>query len=436
LADLKPEDQGKPVIFILNPPYGERLQAEQGLARLYQEMGQVFRQFDKAEINIISANPDLLHRLRLDRFDKKPVKNGPLDCLFVRFRVSTPKKATSPEPVVERVDHQLDLSEDARALKNRLSKNDKHLSKWAKRQGVDCYRLYDADLPEFAFALDRYRNALNPDQCWYHLQEYQAPKNVEETKAAARIETAKSVIVELFGIPESDLFCKTRRRQRGSEQYEKLDHQAELFQVQEGDARLLINLSDYLDSGLFLDHRTTRQMVQQVIKGKSLLNLFCYTGSVSVQAALAGASSVTSADMSATYINWCRENFEINDLHDEKRYQFIQADCLDLLKVPGKYLETHKYDVIFLDPPSFSNSKRMQQTLDIQRDHQEMIVQSMKLLSEGGQLFFSTNKKGFKLDKSLLERFAVTDITPKTIPEDFKRRPKIHQCWIIQARSA
>lgn len=432
LSELKPGDNPKPVIFILNPPYGERLQAEQGLARLYQEMGQVFRQFDKAEINIISANPDLLHRLRLDRFDKKSVKNGPLDCLFVRFRVATAKKA-APEPQnVERTPVKIDLSEDARALKNRLGKNDKHLSKWAKRQGVECYRLYDADLPEFAFALDRYRNALNPDQCWYHLQEYQAPKNIEEAKAAARIETAKSAIVDLFGIPESDLYCKTRRRQRGSEQYEKFDHQAELFQVREGDARLLINLSDYLDSGLFLDHRATRQIVQQEIKGRSLLNLFCYTGSVSVQAALAGANSVTSVDMSATYINWCKENFEINDLVDEKRYQFLQADCLDLLNVPGKYLDTRKFDVIFLDPPSFSNSKRMQQTLDIQRDHEKMILQAMKMLSDDGQLYFSTNKKGFKLEKSLQDRFSVTDITAKTIPEDFKRRPKIHQCWILE----
>lgn len=433
LADLKPDESDKPVIFILNPPYGERLQAEQGLARLYQEMGQVFRQFDKAEINIISANPDLLHRLRLDRFDKKPVKNGPLDCLFVRFRVSAPEKAVKPTPAVGRVDHQPDLSEDALALKNRLSKNDKHLSKWAKRQGVDCYRLYDADLPEFAFALDRYRSVLNPDQCWYHLQEYQAPRNIDEAKASARIQTARNVIIELFGIPESDLYCKTRKRQRGSEQYEKLGHQAELFQVREHQARLLINLSDYLDSGLFLDHRPTRQMVHQDIRGKSLLNLFCYTGSVSVQAALGGASSVISVDMSATYINWCRENFEINDLDDEQRYRFIQVDCLDLLNVPGKYLETRKFDVIFLDPPSFSNSKRMQQTLDIQRDHEKMIIQSMKMLSDDGQLFFSTNKKGFKLDKSLHERFSVTDITAKTIPEDFKRRPKIHQCWILRA---
>ena len=437
LAQLAPELVQKPAIIIINPPYGERLQAEQGLAPLYSQMGKVFREFITAHpgssVHIISANPDLLHRLRLNRTAKKAVNNGPIQCLFASFdggddviTRSAGQPGMQSIPVFETKDPEAD------ALKNRLIKNNKHLARWAKRNDISCYRVYDADLPEFAFALDRYANALNPDQAWYLLQEYQAPKTVDADKAEHRIELAQQVVKKLFDLKDDQLFSKLRQRQRGKFQYEKLDRQGEMFQVREGAAQLLVNLSDYLDTGLFLDHRITRQMVYTQARDKKLLNLFCYTASVSVHAALGGASLVTSADMSATYINWAKENFELNDLVNDAKYQFIQADCVELLNRPEEYDLSDKYDLIFLDPPSFSNSKKMHESLDIQRDHAELIIKSMNLLYKKGKLIFSINKKGFKLSDSLQRQFKVTDITYQTIPEDFKRRPKIHQCWEIE----
>ena len=434
LNALSRDQVSRTPIIVCNPPYGERLQAEEGLATLYAQMGKVFRQMQPKSVHILSANPDLLHRLRMQRTQKKSLKNGPLDCLFASFeaeKIQTERQAVE-KPVVSAVLESND--QDAQALINRLKKNDKHLSRWARKNEVSCYRLYDADLPEFAFALDKYTSALNPEVFWLHLQEYQAPKTIDEDKAHQRIVLAQKVIKQLFDVDDQHLFSKLRQRQRGKQQYEKMDKQGELFQVREGDARLLVNLSDYLDTGLFLDHRITRQLIHDQVKNKKVLNLFCYTGSVSVQAALGGAAEVTSVDMSATYINWARENFELNDLIDSTRYHFLQEDCIELLFRPKRHGIEHKFDLVFLDPPSFSNSKKMQETLDIQRDHARMIEQAMKLLEKGGKLIFSTNKKGFKLDTALNDTFSVVEFTAKTIAEDFKRRPRIHQCWEISAR--
>ncbi len=420
-------------IVIGNPPYGERLQAEDGLACLYAQLGRALRAFPGARLWLISANPDLLHRLSLPRQSKKAVRNGPIACVFARFTVDA-AEAETPAPVTAGKPVPAASGEEAAALRNRLIKNRKHLERWARRQGVTCYRLYDADLPEFAFALDRYQSALDPDLVWYHLQEYQAPKTVSEDKAVARLELARRVVCELFAIDESRLFVKQRRRQKGREQYQKQDRQGELFLVCEGPARLLVNLSDYLDTGLFLDHRITRAMIREQAKDKSLLNLFCYTASVSVQAALGGARRIVSADLSATYLNWARENFAANDLEDEDRYRFIRADCLKLLEQPRRHGLDERFDLIFLDPPSFSNSKRMEGVLDIQRDHERLIRQALSLLAPDGVLYFSTNRKGFRLAEGLEQVCALRGITRATIPEDFKRRPKIHLCWEIRRR--
>ena len=436
INQLTPDQVQKPPIILFNPPYGERLQAEQGLAPLYTLMGKVFKSFSGASVNIISANPDLLHRMRMNRISKKAVSNGPISCVFATFEAGEqPEQSDNEKPVVITAPA-FQLSEndpEANALSNRLLKNQKHLSRWARRNDISCYRIYDADLPEFAFALDCYTNALNTDETWFHLQEYQAPKTIDPEKAQHRIQLAQVVVKKVFGVDDSALFCKLRQRQRGKHQYEKQDKQGELFQVAEGPARLLINLTDYLDSGLFLDHRLMRHMIYQQARDKKILNLFCYTASVSVQAALGGAREVVSADMSGTYINWAKENFELNDLKEGDQYQFLQADCIDLLRKPAGYDLEQDFDLIFLDPPSFSNSKKMRDTLDIQRDHEELIELSMRLLKPDGKLIFSTNKKGFKLGESITSKYQVVDVTRQTIPEDFKRRPKIHQCWEIHS---
>jgi 23S rRNA (guanine2445-N2)-methyltransferase / 23S rRNA (guanine2069-N7)-methyltransferase len=437
ISDLQIEEDHRPAVIICNPPYGERLQSEQGLASLYSDMGNSLRQFAPANVHIISANPDLLHRLRLKRVSKKAVKNGPIDCVLAGFEIeletATGKPAEDIRPSKTGPGKIRDAErESVLPLINRLHKNARHLRRWAKRNGISCYRIYDADLPEFSFALDVYQSEISPSLYWYHMQEYQAPKTIDEDKAESRIELARQAVKQVFEIDDSLLYCKTRRRQRGRQQYQKQDNQGELFQIKEGQASLLVNLSDYLDSGLFLDNRIIRQRVFESAREKSVLNLFCYTGSVGVQAALGGASLVINIDMSATYLNWARENHLTNGLEDETRYQFLRADVLELLEKPKTYGIDRCFDLIFLDPPSFSNSSKMQQTLDLVRDHERLIEQSMRLLESDGLLLFSTNKKGFKLSDSLPSRYTIKDITRDTIPEDFKRRPGIHRCWEIR----
>ncbi len=414
IVDLELPPASGQTLVICNPPYGKRMQSEQGLGQLYSDLGAALQRLSPARLAIISANPDLLHRLKLKRLSRKDVRNGPLDCLFAIFE--TAQESSDRNETVTSVD----LNDEAAIpLRNRLTKNTKHLQRWAKRSGVSCYRLYDADLPEFAFALDRYQSEI-------------APASIDPDLAAHRIKLAADVIRGLFGLSEQQLFCKTRSRQRGASQYQKQDTRGEYFQVREGAASLLINLSDYLDSGLFLDHRITRDRVYRAASGKTLLNLFCYTGAVGVHAALGGASCVLNVDLSATYLDWARENHRLNGLEDESRYQFLRADIVELLKNPARFALKSAYDLIFFDPPSFSNSSKMQQTLDIQRDHGRLITQAMQLLAQDGLLLFSTNRRGFKLDAELVKDFDIKDISQATIPEDFKRSPKIHRCWEVR----
>lgn len=451
IASCNLPPQLEPTIVICNPPYGQRLQSEQGLPSLYAELGAAVSQLAPATLCIISANPDLLHRLKLKRTTRKSIKNGPLECVLAEFETGRaaaaivapqdqPQSVDGPGEPLKEQPKSIDTARgQARSiddpiaipLLNRLRKNAKHMQRWARKNDINCYRIYDADLPEFSFALDYYQSEITPDHFWLHMQEYQAPKSIDADTAGYRISIAEDAVKQAFEIGEEQIFCKTRSRQRGDKQYQKQDNRNEYFQVKEGAASLLINLSDYLDSGLFLDHRIIRQRVFQWSKNKSVLNLFCYTGSVGVQAGLGGASQVTNVDMSASYLKWAEENHAINQLKGS-RYQFIRADIVELLRAPSRHSIDRKFDMIFLDPPSFSNSSKMQQTLDVVRDHAQLIEQSMALLAVDGVLIFSTNKRSFKLSSSVSDQFEVEDISRATIPEDFKRRPGIHYCFEIR----
>ena len=416
-------------LVICNPPYGQRLQAESGLAELYADLGALVVRVAPARLAIISANPDLLHRLKLTRITRKLVRNGPLECLFAEFATGQTGAAAEPaaEAAIAKVDDEIGVP-----LRNRLLKNARHLARWARRSGVSCYRVYDADLPEFAFALDRYQSEISADVEWFHLQEYQAPASIDAATAEYRLGVAQAVIKSVFALPDDRLYCKTRSRQRGRQQYHRQGDQGEFFQVRESAASLLINLSDYLDSGLFLDHRLVRDRVFRQARGKRVLNLFCYTATVGVLAALGGATSVVNVDLSNRYLEWARENHRLNGLDDEQHYRFLRADILELLANPSAQALQADFDLVFLDPPSFSNSSKMQQTLDIQRDHERLVRQAMDLLKPDGLLLFSTNRRGFKLAEALDESFDVHDITRETLPEDFRRNPKIHRCWQIR----
>ncbi len=427
VAELSLPPTDRQTLVMVNPPWGQRLQSKAGLAELYADLGRTVLRLAPARLAMISANPDLLHRLGLPRLTRKPVRNGPLDCLFVEFGDVEEASTPAAVEIVSETDAAMLLP-----LRNRLVKNRKHLQRWARKNSVSCYRLYDADLPEFAFALDYYQSELSPGLEWFHLQEYQAPKTIDAELAAIRINAAKYLVRELFEVPEERLFCKLRSRQRGQKQYARQAQQNEFFQVREGAASLLINLSDYLDSGLFLDHRPIRERVYRESGGKSVLNLFCYTGAIGVQAGLGGAREVINVDLSATYLKWAEENHALNQLTDPARYRFLRADIIELLSDPAKFEMSPEYDLIFLDPPSFSNSARMRQTLDIQRDHADLIARAMRLLASDGLLLFSTNRRGFRLDDAVASAFSVEDITRATIAEDFRRSPRIHSCWEIR----
>ena len=324
----------------------------------------------------------------------------------------------------------MNRSEGAQMFANRLNKNQKHLAKWRKREQVSCYRLYDADMPEYALAVDVYESATIPGQQWVHVQEYEAPKKVDAQKAQQRLDEALQVIREELNIREVDLFLKVRRQQKGAAQYEKLASEKIFYEVAEGGNHFWVNFADYLDTGLFLDHRITRGMLTALAAGCRFLNLFAYTGSGTVYAARGGATQTTTVDMSKTYLDWARRNMQLNG-YDNSAHEYIQANCIEWLQ---QQADKREYDLIFLDPPSFSTSKRMDSTFDVQRDHVALLNSTMKLLSKDGVLIFSNNLRSFKMAADELGAFAIKDISRATLPKDFERNPKIHNCWHITHR--
>jgi 23S rRNA (guanine2445-N2)-methyltransferase / 23S rRNA (guanine2069-N7)-methyltransferase len=416
----------RPGLLVTNPPYGERLGEAAELQYLYAHLGERLRTgFAGWRAAVFTGNPELGKRMGLRAQKRYTLFNGAIECKLLCFEVRpewfvTPRGAASPS------DDAAVLTPGAGMFANRLRKNLKHLSKWAKREGISCYRLYDADMPEYAVAVDLYQG----ERLWAHVQEYEAPRDVDPSKAAVRLQEALAAVPAVLEIPAAQMFFKVRRRQRGKAQYEKLAEERQFHEVGEGGLRFLVNLGDYLDTGLFLDHRLTRARVRALARGRHFLNLFAYTGTATVYAAAGGAASTTSLDLSRTYIEWARKNLALNG-YSEARHRCMQADCLSWLKEAAK--EKKRYGLIFLDPPSFSNSARMEASFDVQRDHAALIRDAVRLLSPEGVLIFSNNLRSFKLDQEALSDLAIEDITRDTIPEDFARNPRIHRCWTIRS---
>jgi 23S rRNA (cytosine1962-C5)-methyltransferase len=304
-------------------------------------------------------------------------------------------------------------------FQNRLEKVYKHLSKQARRQGISCYRIYDHDLPEFPFIVEMYDDKL-------YVSEYKRKHSMSEEEHEGWIDDCKKVIVEVFEIPEENIFLKMRQRKEGrTGQYQKIAEAKNEFTVLENGLKFIVNLSDYLDTGLFLDHRVTRQLVRELSAEKKVLNLFCYTGSFSVYSVAGQASRVVSVDLSKTYLNWAQRNIELN-FPDYDFHEIIHADVKQYLKKA----KANSFDVIIMDPPTFSNSKRMDDFLDIQKDHVELINDCMKILTSNGTLFFSTNYTKFQIEKEKLNVSEVKDITKQTTPFDFAGKLK-RQCFRI-----
>jgi 23S rRNA (guanine2445-N2)-methyltransferase / 23S rRNA (guanine2069-N7)-methyltransferase len=426
----KPLDQfGKATadngLLITNPPYGARMGEQEQLIPLYKKLGTVLQKnFAQWRAAVYTGNLDLARELDLSPAKQYSLFNGSIPCKLLVFDNMQSKsqqiaeRLSKPAPVQP-------LSEEAKMLFNRLQKNHRRLKSWLNKSGISCYRLYDADIPEYAAAIDIYEQRI-------YVQEYAAPSTIQTHIAKQRFETIKRAVKEFAGERFEKVYYKERRRQKGDAQYQRLNEQSsESTVVNEGRARLEVNLSDYLDTGLFLDHRPVRSMLGDLCKGKSLLNLFCYTATASVHAALGGAKSSLSIDMSNTYLDWAQRNFELNGLCSSK-HQLLRADCLKWLEQE----DGQSFDVIFLDPPTFSNSKKMESVLDIQRDHPELIRNAMARLNPEGKLVFSNNFRKFKLDELISRQFNCENITPQTLDMDFERNQRIHNVWLITKRSA
>lgn len=429
LGSFEPRpDQNQKGLVISNPPYGERLGDEASLLYLYQNLGERLRQACLGwEAAVFTGAPELGKRMGLRSHKQYAFWNGALPCKLLLIKVQTEQFVTGErrareddqQPVSE-APQQARLSEGGQMFANRLQKNLKQLGKWARREGVECYRLYDADMPEYAVAVDLYRD-------YVHVQEYAAPRSIDPDKAQARLLDALAAIPQALGVAQSRVVIKRRERQAGTKQYQRQAAQGEFMEVNEGGVKLLVNLTDYLDTGLFLDHRPLRLRLQREAAGKRFLNLFCYTATATVHAAKGGARSTTSVDLSKTYLDWARRNLALNGFSDKHRLE--QGDVMAWLAE-----DRGEYELIFIDPPTFSNSKRMEGVFDVQRDHVELLDLAMARLARGGVLYFSNNFRKFQLDESLVARYQVEEISAQTLDPDFVRNPKIHRAWRFTAR--
>ena len=414
----------QPGLLVTNPPYGERMGDEVELVSLYSALGDLLiHQFPDWHAAVFSANPRLRVGLRPSRVHR--FYNGPLDCTLSLFRLAAVRDNPDEGSGDEAAGDAPGVSDPgAEMLANRLRKNLRILGKWARREKIDCFRLYDADLPEYAVAVDLF----NGDRLRAHVQEYEAPVSVDPTLAARRRQAAVATVRQVLELGEEEVFLKVRQRQRAGGQYGKQAQAGKVFEVAENDLRFEVNLTDYLDTGLFLDHRPTRQLIGELAAGKRFLNLFSYTGSATVYAIKGGATATTSVDISGPYLEWARRNLALNGLGGVQ-HQLVREDVMEWIDSPVR--EEGSFGLIFLDPPTYSRSKRMQTNLDIQRDHPALIRSAARLLQPGGVLLFSTNYRKFSLQTERLTGLQVEEITRKTIPRDFARTPKIHQCWKI-----
>jgi 23S rRNA (guanine2445-N2)-methyltransferase / 23S rRNA (guanine2069-N7)-methyltransferase len=407
----RPHELDAPGLVICNPPYGERMSADADVVALYRLLGEKLKtEFPGWRASVITSDEQLGRAIGLYAQKKYRLYNGALECELLNFDL-TPRSTEprTPKP----------LSEGAQMLRNRIEKNFRHLRKRAEREGIECWRVYDADLPEYAAAIDIYRDHL-------HIQEYQAPASIDENLARTRLRETVRVAGEVLGVPRERIAVKTRRRGKGGEKYGRMDERGEFLEVGEGGLRFLVNLRDYLDTGLFLDHRPLRGRIREMSRGKRFLNLFSYTGSVTVYAAAGGAVETTSVDLSQTYLDWAVRNLALNGFSDERQHRIARSDAIE-------FLQGHSamYDLIFVDPPTFSNSKRAED-FDVQRDHMRLLTLCGERLLPDGVIVFSNNFRRFKLDEGALSGFSIREISAATIPFDFARDPRIHQAWELR----
>ena len=400
----------KPGFIAVNPPYGERLGEIEALRQLYADMGNIFKErFDGWKGIFITGDDELARKTGLKAYKVNKIYNGPIECISAAFAINS----------AYREEHTHELSESAQMFANRLAKNIKQFGKLARRQGVTSYRIYDADLPDYSAAIDFYEGK------WMYLQEYAAPAFIDPAKTKRRVREMEQVLRSY--VPEDCIFIRRREKQKGSSQYTKSGESEHLEIMQENGLKFYVNFYDYLDTGIFLDHRPVRKLIGGISSGKKVLNLFSYTCTASVYAAANGAESTTSVDTSSTYLDWGKKNFQLNGL-ELKNHSFVKEDCISFLQRAKE-----RYDLIFIDPPTFSNSKSRDDIFDVQRDHRILLVLAKGCLAKGGSIIFSTNFRKFQLDESLKEIFEIKDITQESISFDFERNSRIHRCFFLSA---
>lgn len=436
-------------LIITNPPYGERLGSEDTTKPLYHGLGLILQDTfakrqsaannmkasnnksrnaaqleNKVTLGVLAAQVEHADVLPIDEPQTLRCHNG---AITVYFRYGT-LITNEQKGLVEGFEKSEISVEGGQDFVNRLQKNLAHLKKLAGKESVTNLRVYNADLPDFKVAIDVYGD-------YVHVQEYAPPKNIPPETAKRRFNLALLGIREVLGLDREQVFIKTRARQSGNEQYSKQsksEKRGKFYIVREDDAYFYVNFTDYLDTGLFIDHRNMRQLIRAASHGRDVLNLFAYTCTASVHAALGGAKSVTSVDLSQNYLDWGKQNFALNGLDiSSSKYRFVAEDIFEWIKD-----NTEQFDTIFIDPPTFSNSKKFQGTFDVQRDHPAIINRAMNRLRTDGVLYFSNNFTKFELDETLAQRYEVTDITHQTIGFDFNIKKPIHRSFEIRHRSA
>ncbi|MCI5126494.1 MAG: bifunctional 23S rRNA (guanine(2069)-N(7))-methyltransferase RlmK/23S rRNA (guanine(2445)-N(2))-methyltransferase RlmL, partial [Candidatus Electrothrix sp. AR5] len=441
-------------LLLTNPPYGERLSEKEAVKYLYRALGRLYRQnFSGWQLGFFTSNPDFADMVGVRWQERHRLYNGPLKCRLL----TTPSPGLSEESdegmrlslqdTPHENDQESDLALPAQEFANRLRKNCQRLFPWAEEHNITCFRIYDADIPEYNIAVDVYEQ-------WVHIQEYEPPATepsanepsanepsatVSSGEAEEQFNQALQVIRQLLDVPYSQLFVKKRWKQRENEQYQeqpdttgrtgKAGKTSKLYEVREGGSRFLVNFTDSLDTGLSLDHRKTRALLGELVDGKTFLHLFASTGSATVYAAKGGAVSTQAVDFSEKYFVRAQANLSLNGFGGSL-HQFKAADCLQWLKSCRG-----QYGLIFIDPPPSSMFRHKDIVFDVQKDHPELLRLAMNLLTRDGVLVFSTNERTFELDTELEEEFVVRDITDQTLPEDFQEKGNSHRCWRFRNHS-
>ncbi|MED5240293.1 MAG: bifunctional 23S rRNA (guanine(2069)-N(7))-methyltransferase RlmK/23S rRNA (guanine(2445)-N(2))-methyltransferase RlmL [Pseudomonadota bacterium] len=416
LGALRPRDVAEAGVMVTNPPWGERLDEQDQAGWLHLGLGRMMARLAPGwQVILLGADAQVMDRSGMNLESQWRLKNGPFNN-FIRLYTPRPQQPAQVVQVADSV--AFDVPEQAMPLVNRLKKNGKHLRRWLEREDIQCYRLYDRDLPEFNVAVDIYGDQVL-------VQEFKAPKTVDPEKARERRDLAVTAVRAALGVHREQVHLRTRERQKGKQQYQKLDGQGHYRPVREGQSQLLVNLQDYLDTGLFLDHRPIRLRIAEQASGKRFLNLFAYTGSATVHAAVGGAKRTVTVDASKKYLEWAASNLALNGFSTDQ-HALERADTM-------RWLDECKeqFDLVFCDPPTFSNNKSRSDFV-VEEHHGDLIRKIMRRLEPGGVLYFSCNYRRFKLDESITKWYDVEDLTRWSIPEDFRRNDKIHVLYAIR----